>query len=177
MGYPTGTFGPSPLGETGPCQIKYDGVDLGYTKGGVKFVDEVMKTEITYDQTGETVQNTVTKGRKSTVDVPLTNQQLSLIESLIAGATIDGDGMLVKSSVGYVGRTGAKELVLTIMDGAAPSTDPDATLVMFRADPTSKIDWSFDNAGQRITMVTFNALPGDESTDFGKMWRVGLPTP
>jgi len=176
MGYPT-VFGPSPLGEVGPCQIKYDGVDLGYTKGGVKFTDEVLKTEITYDQTGETVMDTVTKGRKSSVDVPLTNQQLSLIENLIAGATIDADGMLVKSSVGYVGRTGAKELILTIMDGAAPSIDPDATLVIFRADPTSKIDWAFDSAGQRITLVTFTALPGDDSTNFGEMWRVGLPTP
>jgi len=176
MGYPS-VFGPSPLGEVGPCQVKYDGNDLGYSKGGIKFTDEVLKAEITYDQTGETVMNTVTKGRKSSVDVPLTNQQLSLIETLIAGAAIDADGMLVKSSVGYVGRTGAKELILTIMDGAAPSTDPDATVVIFRADPTSKIAWGFDADGQRITLVTFTALPGDDSTNFGEMWRVGLPTP
>jgi hypothetical protein len=166
-----------PLGETGPCQIKYDGVDLGYTKGGVKFKDEVIKTEITYDQTGETVQNTYTKGRKSSVEVPLTNQALALIEDLIAGAIIDADGMIVTSSTGLSGRSIAKELILTIMDGAAPSIDPDATLVFFKADPTSKIDWGFDNAGQRITLVTFDALPDDASGNVGNMWRVGLPTP
>ena len=166
-----------PLGETGPCQIKYNGVDLGYTKGGVKFTDEVMKTEITYDQTGETVQNTVTKGRKSSVEVPLTNQALALIEDLIAGATVDADGMIVATTTGLSGRTGAKELILTIMAGALPSTDADATLVIFKADPTSKIDWGFDNAGQRITLVTFNALPDDASGNVGNMWRVGLPTP
>ena len=166
-----------PLGETGPCQIKYDGVDLGFTKGGVKFTDEVMKTEITYDQTGETVQNTVTKGRKASVEVPLTNQALALIEDLIAGATVDADGMIVATTTGLSGRSIAKELVLTIMDGALPSTDPDATLVIFKADPTSKIDWGFDNSGQRITMVTFNALPDDASGNVGNMWRVGLPTP
>lgn len=166
-----------PLGETGPCQIKYDGVDLGYTKGGVKFTDEVMKTEITYDQTGETVQNTVTKGRKSSVEVPLTNQALALIEDLIAGATVDADGMIVATTTGLSGRVGAKEMILTIMDGALPSTDPDATLVIFKADPTSKIDWGFDNAGQRVTNVTFSALPDDASGNVGNMWRVGLPTP
>lgn len=166
-----------PLGETGPCQVKYNGVDLGYTKGGVKFVDEVMKTEITYDQTGETVQNTVTKGRKSTVEVPLTDTQLALLEDLVAGATIDADGMIVASSTGLSGRTVAKELILTLMAGAVPSIDPDETLVIFKADPTSKIDWGFDNAGQRITLVTFNALPDDASGNVGNMWRVGLPTP
>ncbi|MFA5430520.1 MAG: hypothetical protein WC329_05135 [Candidatus Omnitrophota bacterium] len=155
--------------------MKYDGVDLGYTKGGVKFKDEVMKTEITYDQTGETVQNTVTKGRKASVDVPLTNQALALIEDLIAGATVDADGMIVATTTGKDGRTGAKELILTIMDGASPSTDADKTLVIFKADPTSKIDWGFDNAGQRITLVTFNALPDDASGNIGNMWRVGNP--
>jgi hypothetical protein len=155
--------------------VKYDGVDLGYTKGGVKFKDEVMKTEITYDQTGETVQNTVTKGRKASVDVPLTNQALALIEDLIAGATVDADGMIVATTTGKDGRTGAKELILTIMDGASPSTDADKTLVIFKADPTSKIDWGFDNAGQRITLVTFNALPDDASGNIGNMWRVGNP--
>ena len=166
-----------PLGETGPCQVKFDGVDLGYTKGGVKFTDEVMKTEITYDQTGETVQNTVTKGRKASVEVPLTNTALALLEDVIAGATIDADGMLVATTTGLSGRTVAKELILTLMDGALPSTDADATLVIFKADPTAKIDWGFDNSGQRITMVTFNALPDDASGNVGNMYRVGLPTP
>jgi hypothetical protein len=165
------------LGETGPCQIKYNGADLGYTKGGVKFHDEVMKTEITYDQTGDTVQNTKTKGRKANVEVPLTNQTLALIEDLIAGATIDSNGMIVATTTGYDGRTHAKELILTIMDGAAPSTDPDKTMVFFKADPTAKIDWGFDNSGQRITLVTFDALPDDASGNVGNMWRVGLPTP
>jgi len=83
------------LGENGPCQITFDGVNLGYTKGGVKFTDEVMKKEITYDQTGDTVQNTYTKGRKTTVEVPLANVQLARLEDLVAGSVIDADGMIV----------------------------------------------------------------------------------
>jgi hypothetical protein len=166
-----------PLGETGPCQVKFDGVDLGYTKGGVKFTDETLKTEITYDQTGETVQNTYTKGKKVSAEVPLTNTALALLEDLIAGATIDADGMIILTSTGLSGRTTAKELILTIMDGALPSTDPDATLVIFKAAPTAKVDWGFDNSGQRITLVTFDALPDDASGNVGAMYRVGLPTP
>jgi hypothetical protein len=167
----------SPIGEVGPCQVKYDGVDLGMTKGGVKFSDEVMKAKITYDQTGETVQNTKTKGRVTVCSVPLTNQALALIEDLIAGAIIDADGMVVATTVGRDGRANAKELILTIMEGALPSTDPDATLVIFKADPAAKIDWGFDPDGQRITLVTFDALPDDASGNVGNMWRVGLPTP
>jgi hypothetical protein len=165
----------SPLGEVGPCQVKYNGVDLGYTKGGVKFSDEVMKAIITYDQTGDTTQNTVTKGRKSSCEVPLTDQQLALIDDLIAGATIDAQGMIVKSSTGLSGRSVAKELILTIYENGAPSIDPNKTIVFFKADPTSKIDWGFDNDNQRITMVTFDALPDDASGNVGNMWRIGLP--
>jgi len=164
-----------PLEETGPCQIKFDDIDLGYTKGGVKFKDEVKKTEITYDQTGETIQDTVTKGRAASVDVPLTNSQLAQIEGLIAGAVVDVDGMVVSSSTGLRGRSVAKKLVLTIMEDGVPSIDPKKTLVLFKADPTSKIDWGFDNSGQRITLVTFVGLPDDASGNVGKMWRIGNP--
>ncbi len=165
-----------PLGEVGPCQIKFGGVDLGYTKGGVKFKDDTLNTEITYDQTGETVQDTVDKGKKVFVDVPLTNTSLALLEDLIAGAVLDTDGMKVSSSVGVRGRDKAKELILTLMDGDAPSADPDATLVIFKAAPTAKIDWGFDNSGQRITLVTFAGLPDDVSGNVNALYRVGLPS-
>ena len=165
------------LGESGPCQVKFGGVDLGKTKGGVKFTDEVTKKEITYDQTGDTVQNTYTKGRKTLIEVPLMNTDLSLLQPLIAGSTIDADGLIVMPSTGLSGRAAAKELILTIYENGVPSVDPDKTIVVFVADPLSVIDWGFDADGDRITVIKCNALPDDASGNVGNMWRVGLPTP
>lgn len=163
----------SPLGETGPVRVQYDGVDLGYTHGGVKFIDETMKKEITYDQTGVTVQNTKTTGKKVYVEVPLTNTSLTLLEGLIAGAVIDANGMIVSTSVGRDGRTNAKQLVLTIYENGVPSVDPDAQMIIFKADPTAKIDWGFDNDNQRVTLIHFDALPDDTSGNVGAMYRTG----
>ena len=165
-----------PLGEVGPCQVKFDGVDLGFTKGGTTFDHKEETVNITYDQTGKTVQNVIGIGGSATVKTALANPSLAVLAPLITGASIDTDGMIVVASAGVNKRaTMAKELVITIMDGALPSTDPDATLVLFVAVPTFGASWKFDDSSQRATDITFDALPDDASGNVGGMWRVGNP--
>ena len=167
-----------PLGEVGPCQITFGGVDLGYTKGGTTFEHKEETVKITYDQTGKTVQNVIGIGGAATVKTALANPTLAQLIPLISGAALDADGMIVMASAGVDKRaTMAKELILTIMDGILPSTDPDATLVIFVAVPTFEASWKFDDSGQRVTNVTFDALPDDLSGNVGAMYRIGLPTP
>lgn len=167
-----------PLGEVGPCQIKFGGVDLGYTKGGTTFEHKEETVKIVYDQTGKTTQNVIGIGGSAIVKTALANPSLAILASLITGAAVDADGMIVLSSVGVDKRVVmAKELILTIMDGALPSTDPDATLVVFVAVPTSGTSWKFDDSTQRVTDIEFEALPDRTSGNVGGMWRIGLPTP
>lgn len=166
-----------PLGEVGPCQIKFGGVDLGYTKGGTTFEHKEETVKITYDQTGKNVQNVIGIGGSATLKTALANPSLAQLVDLIPGATIDADGMIVKASVGVNKRALAKELILTIMDGELPSTDPDATLVIFVAVPTFEGNWKFDDSTQRATNVTFDALPDDASGNVNAIYRFGLPTP
>jgi hypothetical protein len=163
------------IGERGPCQVKFGGIDLGYTKGGVKFAGEEFTSEVTYDQTGKTPQNIIFDGSKQTIDVPLANVDLSLLEDLIAGAEIDADGMVVSAVAGMSGRARAKELMLTVYENGVPSTDPKKTIILFKAVPVSKIDWGFDNDNDRITSILFTALPDDASGNVGKLYRIGNP--
>ncbi len=165
-----------PLREVGPCQITFDGVSLGYTKGGTTFEHKEESVNITYDQTGKTIQNVVGIGGSASVKTALANPSLAILAPLISGATIDADGMIVVASAGVDKRaTMAKKLVLTIMDGALPSTDPDATLVLFVAVPTFGASWKFDDSSHRATDITFDALPDEASGNVGGMWRIGNP--
>lgn len=165
-----------PLGEVGPCQIKFGGVDLGYTKGGTTFEHKEETVKITYDQTGKNVQDVIGIGGTATVKTALANPTLAQLEALIPGATIDADGMIIKASVGVSKRALAKELILTIMDGESPSTDPDATLVVFVAVPSYEGSLKFDDSTQRSHSLTFEALPDDLSTNLNALYRYGLPS-
>ena len=167
-----------PLGEVGPVQVKFNGVDLGYTRGGVTFEHKEETVAITYDQTGKNVMNRIGIGGTATVKLGLANPTLAQLKDIIPGATIDADGMIVKVSVGVDKRaTAAHELILTIMDGAVPSTDPDATLVIFKAIPTYEGSLKFDESNLRMHNITFEALPDDLSTNLNGLYRIGLPTP
>lgn len=163
------------MGEVGPCQVKFNGVDLGKTKGGVTFEHKEETVAITYDQTGKNVQNRIGVGGSATVKLALANPTLAQLQALVPGATIDADGMIVKTSVGVDKRaTMAKELILTIYDGDAPSTDPEATLVIFKAIPTYEGNLKFDDSTQRSHAISFEALPDDASGNVNALYRYGL---
>jgi hypothetical protein len=166
-----------PLGEVGPVQVKFNGVDLGYTKGGVTFDHKEETVAITYDQTGKNVQNRIGIGGSATVKLELANPTLAQLEALVPGATVDANGMIVKTSVGVDKRaTMAQELILTIYDGDAPSVDPDATLVIFKAIPTYEGSLKFDDSTQRSHAISFEALPDDASGNVNALYRIGLPS-
>ena len=85
--------------------------------------------------------------------------------------------MIVKTSVGVDKRaTMAKELILTIMDGDVPSTNPEATLVIFKAIPTYEGSLKFDDSTQRSHSISFEALPDDASGNVNALYRIGLPS-
>jgi hypothetical protein len=67
----------------------------------------------------------------------------------------------------------AHELVLKPMTNNLASTTPGEWLHVHKAFPIAKIDWSFDNAGQRVVMVTFKAFPDTLSGQVGEIWRMG----
>lgn len=78
--------------KLGVCKVFYDGVDLGYTQGGV---DVTVKTEthkVNVDQFGKSTINEVILSRDVTAKVPLAETTLENLVRIMPGATMNITG-------------------------------------------------------------------------------------
>jgi hypothetical protein len=66
MGQSQATVTPSNF-DIGPCQILFNGIDLGGTSGGVKIKFKYEKTKLTADQTGKTTLDQAISGMDCSV--------------------------------------------------------------------------------------------------------------
>ena len=74
--------------KLGVCKVFYDGVDLGYTQGGV---DVTVKTEthkVNVDQFGKTTINEVILSRDVTAKTPLAETTLENLVKIMPGAVL-----------------------------------------------------------------------------------------
>jgi hypothetical protein len=78
----------------GPCRVRWGGVDLGLTKGGVEVEVSTTTKEVTVDQFGETPVNEYVTGRKLSVKCPFAETDLDTLFNLMrfTGATINEGG-------------------------------------------------------------------------------------
>lgn len=78
--------------KLGVCQVFFDGVDLGYTKGGVEVevTSETKKVEV--DQFGKTPINEIIMSRAVTAKVPLAETTLENIVRIMPGARLEAVG-------------------------------------------------------------------------------------
>lgn len=97
--------------KLGVCTVTYDGVDLGYTKGGVEVEVKSETKKVMVDQFGNTPINEYILGRTCTVKAPLAETTLEVLARLMPGATL--------SSVGGVKASGT----VTFATGAPSNND------------------------------------------------------
>jgi hypothetical protein len=78
--------------KLGVCRIYFDGIDLGYTKGGVEVevATETYKVEV--DQFGKTPINENIMGRTVNVKVPLAETTLPNMARIMPGAVLTSTG-------------------------------------------------------------------------------------
>jgi hypothetical protein len=158
------------LKDLGPCEVKLNAVDLGYTRGSVSFRYTVEDRDILEDQKGVTPVDGQFVGATCEVTVPLTRQGLSILASVIPGATYDGK--LKVSAPVYNRYENASALTLTaIVDGVASSLDSDK-LTIHKASPSADLDITFDNEGQRVYNIVFKGYPS-QTSPVGEIWRIG----
>lgn len=77
--------------KLGVCSVTFDGVDLGYTKGGVQFEVTTETYEVTIDQFGETPVSNYITGRMVRVTTPFAETTLENMQKLLPGATLITD--------------------------------------------------------------------------------------
>lgn len=86
----------------GPCRVRWAGVDLGLTKGGVEVEVTTSTKEVMVDQFGETPVNEYITGRKLTVKCPFAETDLDTLYNLMryTGASIsENDGVKATGTI------------------------------------------------------------------------------
>lgn len=73
--------------KLGVCKVFYDGLDLGYTKGGVEVSVSTDTHEVTIDQFGKTAINQLVTGREIKVKVPMAETTIENLVRIMPGAT------------------------------------------------------------------------------------------
>ena len=85
--------------KLGVCQVFYNGVDLGYTKGGVEVNVATETYKVNVDQFGKTSINEYIMGREATVKVPLAETTLDNMVATMPGATLITDGVAAQGTM------------------------------------------------------------------------------
>lgn len=78
--------------KLGVCKVYFDGVDLGYTKGGVEVEVATETKSVEVDQFGKSPINEVVLGRTCTAVVPLAETTLENLARIMPGATLVATG-------------------------------------------------------------------------------------
>jgi len=154
--------------DLGPCQITFNNVDLGKTKGGVIFRDSMDQVEVLEDQAGTTPVDHILTGRKISVEVLMSRSTLAQLTKVIPGASSMGSYAVIKNQAGIARASTAQQLILAPLVNGVASTE---RLTIFKASPVTEIELQFDNENQRVYKVTFNVYP--DADNGGRLYQIG----
>lgn len=137
--------------KAGFCNVSFDGVDLGLTKGGVelKFGVAMQDEPRIGEPEGYAPRLTLVSAEASCPLAELTLQNLTL---LFPWCSAVGNTLTIRDGSGEKVRGYAKPLILTAADGGEVITIP-------LAIPIVTSTWRYVNNSERVTMVLMQALP------------------
>jgi len=143
--------------KLGACAVKFNGVDLGYTKGGVEVEVSTETLKVTVDQQGQTTISELVQGRNIKVTVPLAESILANMVNLMPGSTLSADSktLTVTSAQGVNLVDVAQTLILTPQDGT------DYVLTLPKAATAGNFTMAYKSDDVRVFSVEFNAYPDD----------------
>ena len=154
--------------DLGPCQVTYNSVDLGKTKGGVIFRDSMNQVEVMEDQAGTTPVDHILTGRKISVEILMSRSTLAQLIKVIPGASSMGSYAIINNKSGIARASTAAMLILAPLVNGVASTE---RLTIFKASPVTEIELQFDNENQRVYKVTFNVYPDADNSN--RLYQIG----
>lgn len=141
--------------KLGACDVVYDSVDIGLTKGGVTLEVSTETYKVTVDQFGETSVSESIIARNVTVTVPLVETSLDNLVATMPGAVKIGSDPYrvdVASGVGINLYDIAKNLLLhPRSEGASTAFDINIPL----ASTSGNLSFNFGPNEERIFSLTF----------------------
>lgn len=85
--------------KLGVCAVLYDGVNLGFTKGGVEVEVTTATHEVTVDQFGSTPIGELITGRTVAATVPLAETTLENLVAIMPGSQLITDGVKATGTI------------------------------------------------------------------------------
>lgn len=85
--------------KLGVCNVIFDGVDLGFTKGGVEVEVQTQTYEVKIDQFGETPISELVTGRSVSATVPMAETTLENLIKIMPGSTLVSDGVKATGTI------------------------------------------------------------------------------
>lgn len=153
--------------KLGPCNVTYDGVDLGATIGGVEVQVATTTHETKVDQLGETVVKEYITGRNVSVKVPLAEATVDNMVALMPGATkvvdaTDPTKMRVDVAVspGFDLLKAAKPLVLHPVH--LPLEDKSEDFTVNLANCAGELNFAYQLDQERVFTCNFKGYPDAE---------------
>jgi len=163
--------------KLGVCKIKFNGIDLGYTKGGVEVTVKTDTHKVNVDQFGKTPINEYIMGREVTVKCPLAETTLDNLVKIMPGAVLVTDSVTptkkvvnVSTGVGINLLDIAQALVLHPISKADIDVSEDFTV--FKAATAGALNFAYKLEDERIYNTEFNGYPDTN----GKLFAVGDTT-
>lgn len=154
----------------GTCKILFDGVDLGFTMGGVEVAVATTTHETKIDQFGDTVANETVMGRTITITAPLVETTLDNMALLMPGATLTTDNtdpLKPKKVVRVTSGTGlsllerAKEMILHPI--SKPLTDTSEDLIIPLCATAGAMNFAYKYDAERVFNCEFKGYPDSET--------------
>lgn len=159
----------------GDCDVFFNGVALGHTKGGVEFTFEREFEDLTVDKYGSmpvdialTGQNLLVKAYLAEITNDVMN--VAVPEGKYALGTLD-DKLGLGTDAGYLLRQDAKALRLHPRNKAASDLSEDVNIWL--AVSVEKVEMGYKIDEQRIIEVTFRALVDESQPDGSRLGQIG----
>lgn len=161
--------------RVGVCDVSYNGLDLGHTKGGVEVSYEPVYKDVSVDLYGETVVEKYLIGEKLSAKVPLAESTIANFRNAIPQSTFAGAAnkrITIGAKAGKKATEDAYQLVLHPVTEGTRVND----IVIYKAYSGDTIVVGHTNDGEKIIEVTFYALLDESRSDGNYLGLVGDST-
>lgn len=160
--------------KLGVCDVKFNNVSLGHTKGGVVVTYTPEYHDVQVDKYGNTIVEKVLIGEMLTAKVPLAEATAANLAAAIPAGTLDTENLSIGKQAGELMAQYAKELVLHPI--ANEASDRSEDVVFYKALNTAEVALNYTFDGERIVEVTFEALLDETQTDGSYLGLIGDST-
>lgn len=161
--------------QLGVCEVTFNGVNLGHTKGGVEVTYEPEFHDVSVDKYGNTVVEKYLIGEKFMAKVPLAEFTIANLAVAIPNGQFAGAAnarRLIGSQAGKKATDSAAQLVLHPISEGTRRHD----IVIHQAFPSSPVTLKHANDEEKIMEVEFHAILDESKSDGNYLGFIGDST-